>query len=406
MTARMSLNKRRILLAVTGSVAAYKAIMLYRLLSKSGADVRVVLSHSATQFIGTASFSAFGAKVYSNMWSDGGEQHVELGSWAECILVAPATADAMARIRYGRADELLTATLLCSAAPLVIAPAMHPDMWQGAATQDNVSILSERGAHFIGPVTGLVASGDSGQGRFIEPTELVEDLSNYMARRQLLEGKHLLLSAGPTLEKLDAVRALTNISSGKMGYALAKAAREQGALVTLVSGPVDLSPPPGVELIQVQTAEDMLHALRDVMKQHAIDSLIMAAAVADFRIHSPSSTKLKKEEGLDRLNWVENPDIIATIARERTEKKPFLVAFALESTEGDALIELARNKLRKKGVDLIIANSTHQALGRDDTEIYLVDEAQAQCSGPVSKQRAAQLILAHLTAHGFSGTLS
>lgn len=370
-----SLAERKILLCVTGSIAAYKAPILLRQLQAAGARVRVVLTESAQNFIGKAVFSGLGAEVFTDMWSGLGEPHVELSTWADAIVVAPTTADTLARLRQGRADDLLTAIALCSERPLVLAPAMHPSMWKHPSTQENVFVLKERGARFVGPTHGEVASGATGVGRMEEPEGIAAVLVRLLEpKKKPLTGMHLVVTAGPTREALDPVRALTNLSSGKMGYAIAQVALDQGAEVTLISGPVEAAVPPGAIFVPVTSALEMqgaLHrALGDGMTQ--ADALIMSAAVADFRPKETWNEKVKRSRDELSLTLVPNPDLLAEIGTKRSGLRPVLVGFALETAEGDELISLGRQKLIKKQVDMIVANSARESLGRDTAVVRLV----------------------------------
>ncbi len=369
-------GKRRILLGVSGSVAAYKSVLLARLLVKSGYDVDVVLTEAAEKFVGRATFLGLGLRVHTSMWTDSpGELHVELAKSVDAILVAPATADTLSALASGRAHDLLTATVLCSNRPLLLAPAMHPAMWKNPATAHSVLLLEERGARFLGPVHGPVASGDEGEGRFEEPENIAIALDLSLRGHAPLAGRRLVVTAGPTQEALDPVRVLSNQSSGKMGFALAERAAFLGATVELVTGPVALAPPPLVRVTKVQSALEMLEAVTRLLGpgMQDADALVMAAAVGDYRPRTPSTEKIKKSSnGSLTLELVENPDILATVGHARTSRTPILVGFALETAEGDALIQLARRKLIQKRADLIVANSASESLGRDDSRVLLV----------------------------------
>lgn len=390
-----SLADRKILLCVTGSIAAYKAPILLRLLKTGGARVKVLLSESAKNFIGEAVFSGLGAEVFSDMWSGPGEPHVELSSWADVIVVAPATADTLSRLRQGRADDLLTATALCSEKPLVVAPAMHPTMWKHPATQENMLVLKDRGVRFVGPVHGEVASGELGLGRMEEPDGIAAVLVRLLEPRvKPLTGMHLVVTAGPTHEALDPVRSLTNSSSGKMGYAIAQVALDRGADVTLISGPVSLRVPPGAIFIPVTSAVQMQHALDRALGDNMTqaDALIMSAAVADFRPKESSESKVKRGKEDMTLTLTPNPDLLAEIGTRRSGLRPVLVGFALETAEGDDLISLGRQKLIKKQVDMIVANSASESLGKDSAVVRLVS---ARDCVPLEEMEKAQ-VAAHV----------
>lgn len=369
-----SLAKKRILLAVTGSIAAYKAPLLLRLLKRAGAHVEVVLTTSAQKFIGAATFSGLGARVHDTLWTGAGEPQVELARAADALVVFPATADTLARLAQGRADDLLTAAVLCSEAPLFLAPAMHPAMWSHAATQDNVRALRQRGAHFVGPAHGEVASGDTGEGRLEEPENMLAALEAVLAGPGLLAGKKIVVTAGPTREPLDPVRSLTNLSTGKMGFAIAEQAARQGADVRLISGPVSLATPPLVRRIPVETTAQMQAALAQQLGPDLsqVDALVMAAAVCDYRPAHPSTQKLKRDGQTFTQEFVPNPDLLQEIGLRRKSSHPLLVGFALETAPGDALINLGRKKLLEKRADLIVANRVEESLGREESRVYLI----------------------------------
>jgi len=387
----------RVTLGVTGSVAAYKAVQLLRLLQQAGAEVEIILSERATEFVGAATFEGLlGKSVRQSMFvaDSPGEAHVALAKRSDLILIAPATADTLAKLASGRASDLLSATVLCACCPVWVAPAMHPQMWANAATADNVRKLRDvYGVKFIGPEFGAVASGDLGLGRMSEPELIVQTLFANQRSQDLL-GRHLVITAGPTEEPLDPVRFLGNRSSGKTGYALAAAARARGAQVTLISGPVHLDPPANARLIQVKTALEMQTQLDSVLGADLTlaDAVIMAAAVADFRPAVEATEKLKRSEALS-LNLEPNPDIIQSIAKRRRGPMPLLVAFALETGTDAQLLEHARHKLTSKGVDLICANLAKDALGQDTTRAFFVT-AEGASEVPLSSKHelAARLL--------------
>ncbi|MDX2056085.1 MAG: bifunctional phosphopantothenoylcysteine decarboxylase/phosphopantothenate--cysteine ligase CoaBC [Polyangiaceae bacterium] len=388
---------RRITLCVTGSVAAYKAVQLLRLLQQAGASLEVILSEHATEFVGASTFSGLlGKPIHQALFDAGspGELHVTLAQRSELLLVAPATADTLAKLAGGRASDLLSATVLSARCQVWVAPAMHPDMWAHPATLENVRRLSElHGVRFVGPVHGAVASGDVGLGRMAEPEAIVGALARAFQPQDLL-GKRFVVTAGPTEEPLDPVRYLGNRSTGKMGYALAQAARERGATVTLISGPVHLESPAGVQITQVETALQMQEALEQHMGPALAnaDALIMAAAVADFRPEIQSTEKLKKSSTLE-LKLKANPDLIATIAKQRQGSWPILVAFALETGSDERLLEQARHKLTTKGVDLVVANVAQEALGTETNRAFLVTANGEQALPTLSKSELAHRIL-------------
>ncbi len=392
---------KRITVCVTGSVAAYKAALVVRLLLKEGAAVEIVLSRAAREFVGAATFSGLtGKRVHSDMFDpdEPGELHVRLGKESDAIVIVPATADVLARLAHGRADDLITALALCATCPVLVAPAMHPSMWSHPATERNVSTLVADGrVRFAGPVSGEVASGDSGLGRMAEPEQIVSQLSAAFAGISL-SGKHIVVSAGPTTEDLDPVRFVGNRSSGKMGFALAERAAAFGAKVTLVAGPVSLPTPPGVQRVDVRSALSMRSALWQALSPDLsqADALIMTAAVADYRPAQTHSTKLKRTAETMQLELVPNPDLLAEIGHARRDRKPVLVGFALETDTDERVIQLARGKLVAKHVDLVVANHAAESLGRDDIRVMLVTPTDCEALPVASKERAADRILAWL----------
>lgn len=348
------LYQKRILLGVGGGIAAYKSAELIRRLKDQGADVRVVMTHAAQSFITPLTLQALsGRPVHTDLLDPAAEAamgHIELARWADLILIAPATADLMARLAQGVADDLLTTLVLATDAPVALAPAMNQAMWRDAATQANAALLQERGIRLFGPAAGSQACGDVGPGRMWEADALAQAAADCF-ETQLLTGQHVLITAGPTREDIDPVRYITNHSSGKMGFALAEAAAEAGARVTLIAGPVHLATPDRVERINVISARDMLAACEQAMPANI---LIAAAAVADYRPEVIAAQKMKKDpnsaDGL-QLNLVRNPDILATLAARAD--RPYCVGFAAET---ENLLEYAGRKLRDKRLDLIVAN--------------------------------------------------
>jgi phosphopantothenoylcysteine decarboxylase/phosphopantothenate--cysteine ligase len=378
----------RVALAVTGSIAAYKAVEIARLLVKGGHSVIPMMTASATRFVGPVTLSGIcGQPVAIDMWDSTypGELHVSIADRADVLLIAPATADVLARLAQGRADDLVTATALCARGPVVVAPAMHPRMWSHPATQRNIAALNH--LRFIGPVVGPVASGDVGMGRMAEPADIVAALT-----AGDLAGLHVVITAGPTYEAIDPVRFIGNRSSGKMGFALAAAAATRGARVTLIAGPVSLATPAAVTRVNVESAEQMRTALTKALGD--ADALVMAAAVADFRPAQASATKLKKGAGEpESIALTKNPDLIAEIGAARTGPKPYLVGFALETGDDAAVIAYAADKLTRKRVDLVVANAAQDSLGRDENRIALVDPSGASPFTSGSKDEVASHIL-------------
>ena len=366
----MALTGKRILLGMTGGIAAYKAAELTRLLIKAGADVRVAMTESATRFVGTATMQALsGQQVWTDLWDarvSDGMGHIELSRDRELILVAPASADFMAKLAQGLCDDLLSTLCVARRCPLMVAPAMNVEMWQNAATQRNAETLRADGVQIVGPASGGQACGEMGMGRMTEPADILADVQQFFFQPQKLQGKRVVVTAGPTEEPIDPVRVITNTSSGKMGYAIARAAREAGAEVTLISGPVSLPTPAGVARVDVRTAQEMFEAVKKDVK--GADVFISVAAVADYRVKNPSAQKIKKGNGAPRLELEENPDILAWVAA--LPKPPFCVGFAAES---ENLAANAKAKLARKKLPLIAANVAQDAIGRDDNAITLYD---------------------------------
>ncbi len=357
----------RILLGVSGGIAAYKSCELCRRLRAAGHEVRVVMTANAERFVGAVTFQALsGHPVHTSLWDAEaamGMGHIELARWAEEILIAPASADLIARLAQGHADDLLTTLCLASTAPLTLAPAMNHRMWQHPATLANVALLRERGVHLLGPVDGPLAEGESGLGRMLEPDAIVIALRD-AGGPGLLAGKSVLVSAGPTFEDIDPVRFIGNRSSGRMGFAVAEAAARAGANVSLVAGPVHLDTPSGIARRKdVRSAEQMLVAMRELAQD--ADIIIAAAAVADYRPRLQAADKMKKASHANGLNLdlVENPDILASLSG--APSRPFLVGFAAETSH---LEQHARAKLERKGIDMIAANLVGDGRGFDSTE--------------------------------------
>jgi len=344
----------RVLLGVGGGIAAYKAADLVRRLRERDAQVRVALTENAARFVTPTTFQALsGEAVRTSLWDEAAEAamgHIELARWATHVLIAPATADLIARLAHGHADDLLTTLALATEAPITLAPAMNRVMWSNPAVQANVAVLKQRGVRFLGPDAGGQACGETGEGRMMEPAAIAQALLEHTSAPQLLAGKRVLVTAGPTFEDLDPVRYLGNRSSGRMGYAVAEQARLLGADVTLVSGPVGIAAPGGVDVIAVRSAQEMHAAVfANLDKQ---DLFIGTAAVADFRPRQVASDKIKKNgDGGLTLELVQNPDILAEVAARKN--RPFVVGFAAETAD---LERYARDKLTRKNLDMIAAN--------------------------------------------------
>jgi len=389
----MTLKGKKILLGMTGGIAAYKAAELTRLLVKAGCDVRIVMTEAATRFITPVTMQALsGQTVWTDLWDprvSDNMGHIELSRDRDLILVAPASADFMAKTAQGLADDLLSTLVVARRCPLMIAPAMNVEMWQNPATQRNASTLRADGALFSGPASGGQACGEMGMGRMTEPAEVVADLQFFFQPKSL-EGRRVVVTAGPTEEPIDPVRVITNSSSGKMGYAVARAAQEAGARVTLVSGPVALEAPAGVERVNVRTAQQMFDAVKSAVRGK--DIFISVAAVADWKVKNSSRQKLKKVNGsAPHLEFEENPDILAWVAAQKNA--PFCVGFAAESEKLD---QNAKAKRLKKGVPLLAANLAQSALGADDNAITLYDARGKHSLGRGPKLEQARKLVAHL----------
>jgi len=383
---------KRIVLGVTGGVAAYKAAELARLLVKDGLDVQGVMSEAARHFVGAATFQAItGHPVFTDLWDervDNGMAHIDLTRGADAILVAPAAADFLAKLVHGRADDLLSTLCLARDCPLLVAPAMNRRMWEAPATQRNVAQLAADGVTVLGPDSGEQACGEIGFGRMLEPLDLLNALeARFQPKR--LTGLKVLITAGPTFEAIDAVRGITNPSSGKMGYAVARAAIEAGAEVTLISGRVCLAPPREARFLPVVSAQDMLQAVESVVD--TADIFIAVAAVADYYVLNPSEQKIKKDAHILTLELAPNPDILASISAR--PKPPFCVGFAAES---ENLEEYAELKRRRKHLPLIVANDVKESVGSDTVRLILLDEAGHHVLEKADKRTQARKLVAHI----------
>jgi len=376
---------KRILLGITGGIAAYKAAELTRLFVKAGADVRVVMTESACRFITPATLQALSGKaVFTGMWDErvpDGMGHIELSRDRDVIVVAPATTDFLAKVANGFGDDLLSTLCLARRAPLLVAPAMNVEMWQNAATQRNVERLRADGVAILGPTEGDHADREGGMGRMLEPEEIFAAVAAALGPKSLSK-KKILITAGPTYEPIDTVRGITNQSSGKMGYAVAQAAVEAGAEVTLISGATSLPAPAGVDRVDVLTAGEMHKAVMKRAKQ--VDVFISVAAVADYRPVDPKPHKIKRGNGHMSLELEPNPDILAEVAA--LPSAPFCVGFAAETED---LMKNAREKRKKKGVPLLAANLASETFGRDTNALTLFDE-----SGVHELPRAPKIVLA------------
>lgn len=386
------LPDKRILLGITGGVAAYKAAELTRLLVKAGADVRVAMSAAATRFVAPLTFQALSGKpVLTRLWDadvDNGMAHIDYSRAVDAVLIAPASADFIAKLVHGRADDLLSTLCLARACPLLVAPAMNRQMWENPATQRNIHQLRADGVSLLGPAAGEQACGETGLGRMLEPAELLAALSAHF-QPKLLAGQRVLVSAGPTLEMIDPVRALTNLSSGKMGYAVARAAQEAGAQVTLVSGATCLDAPSGVTRLSATSADDMARVIAGVVEK--MDIFISVAAVADYRPAARAPHKIKKSEHTLTLELLPNADILQQVAGGADA--PFCVGFAAET---DNLLEHGEAKRQRKRLPLMVVNRAQEALGSDDNELLLLDDAGSHLLPRGDKLLLARQLIAHI----------
>lgn len=383
---------KKLLLGVTGGIAAYKAAELLRLLVKRDIDVQVVMTAAAQHFITPVTMQALsGKRVFTDMWDASianGMPHIELSREADAILIAPASADFVAKLAHGGADDLLSTLCLARECPLMVAPAMNRQMWENPATQRNIAQLRQDGVHVLGPDSGEQACGETGMGRMLEPHQLL-DMIAIALQPKILAGQRVLVTAGPTLEMIDPVRAVTNLSSGKMGYSIAQAAWEAGAEVTLVSGPTALASPAGVSVVPVSSAQQMHDAV--MTRASGCDIFISVAAVADYRPAAPSMEKHKKSEQALSLELLPNEDILAKVAS--LPQPPFCVGFAAESE--DLMAYASEKRLRKK-LPLIVANLVQESMGGDTARLTLIDERGSHPLPPASKSELAHMLLQHI----------
>ncbi len=393
------LDNKRIVLGVTGSIACYKSIDLASKLTQAGAEVDVILTRSAQEFISALTFrSLTHRRVITDLFDEESEdpvEHIALAKKADILVVAPATANVLAKMKYGFADDALTATILATNSPILVAPAMESNMWQNDATQENIATLIKRGIKFIGPAEGHLASGGSGYGRLESIDTIMNGISNILEQTTDLKEKHIIISAGGTQEPIDAVRVITNRSSGKQGYALASAAVSRGARVTLITAPTSLPDPPGAKVVHINTAREMLKGVTAAIKD-AGDALIMAAAVADWESDKQSKVKLKKIAGENTmsLSLKQTPDILKAVSAEKIIK----VGFAAET---ENLINNATEKLTEKDLDMIIANdvsSTDSGFSVDNNRVVILDKKGTQTELPLlTKLEVADHIMDRLS---------
>jgi phosphopantothenoylcysteine decarboxylase/phosphopantothenate--cysteine ligase len=385
-------------LGVSGSIAAYKALSLASALTQAGALVDTLLTPAATRLVQPLAFQALThRRVTYALWDSASEMamdHVAVAHRARAFVIAPATADILARLALGLADDAVTTTALATTAPLLVAPAMEPQMWAHPATQSHAALLKQRGAAFVGPRPGRMASGQEGVGRMAEPAEIIDALRLLLGHSGPLAGRHVVVGSGPTREPIDPVRFLSNHSSGHMGLALCRALLHAGARVSLVTGPVALAPPAGAEVQAVETAQQMCDAILELAP--TADALIMAAAVADYRPLEVHDQKLKKAEGDSSLRLTRTPDILASLDRRlagQSGRRPYRVGFAAETENLEAY---ARGKLRDKGLDLVVANRVPESFGPGMHEAILVEADGAETVTAESKDAMAQAIVAHV----------
>ncbi|OWT80939.1 MULTISPECIES: bifunctional phosphopantothenoylcysteine decarboxylase/phosphopantothenate--cysteine ligase CoaBC [unclassified Achromobacter] len=389
------LANKRIVLGLTGGVACYKIAELVRRMTEQGATVDVVMTEAATQFITPVTMQALsGRHVYVSAWDariPNNMPHIDLSRGADAILIAPASTDFMAKLAHGMADDLLSTLCVARACPLIVVPAMNREMWANPATQRNAAQLVEDGITILGPASGDQACGEIGSGRMLEPQEILADLIAFFQPKPLA-GRHVLLTAGPTVEPIDPVRVISNRSSGKTGYALARAAREAGARVTLISGPTALPAPRGVDVYPVQTARQMHQAVMAQARQ--ADIFIAVAAVADWHVKNPAAQKMKKTEsgaGAPVLEFEPNPDILADVAR--LEGGPWCVGFAAET---ENLSEYAQAKRKRKNIPLLVGNLAQEVMDADDTRMVLFDEQGEHPLPAAPKLDAARRLIAEI----------
>ncbi len=395
------LNGKRILLIIGGGIAAYKSLELIRRLRERGAKVRAIVTKAGTEFVTPLSVASLtGEKVYQDLFSltDEAEMgHIQLSRDADLLVVAPATADLMAKMATGRADDLASTALLATDKPVLLAPAMNVRMWLHAATQRNIAQLKADGVAIVGPNDGDMACGEFGPGRMAEPAEILSSVEAHFNRNRTLDGVHALVTAGPTHEPIDPVRYIANRSSGKQGYAIAGALAELGATTTLVSGPTNLATPAGVKLVHVETAHEMLAACEGALPA---DVAICAAAVADWRVDHAANQKLKKDNGgLPALKLVENPDILQTLSKKTTKRPRLVVGFAAET---EKVLEHAEAKRKKKGCDWIVANDVSPAtgvMGGDDNTVHLITAAGTETWPKLAKADVAARLAAKIATH-------
>ena len=399
------LKDKKILLIISGGIAAYKTLDLIRLIKKNNGDVQCILTKGGKQFVTPLSVSSLAqSKVYSDLWSLTDETemgHIRLSRENDLIVVAPASADLLAKMAHGLADDLASTTLLASNKPVLVAPAMNPEMWENKATQDNIQTLNERGIQMVGPEKGDMACGETGIGRMSEPEDIFDAIKDFFFEQPLKDVKALVTS-GPTYEPLDPVRFIGNRSSGKQGHAIAVALRNAGADVTLVSGPTNLPDLQGVKTIRIETAQQMLRACNDVLPA---DVAICTAAVSDWTPENPQNQKIKKTNDNDvpNIKFVQNPDILKTISKQSNKRPQLVIGFAAETQN---LEQNAKEKLKKKGCDWILANEVgidetgvEKTFGSDQNQIYFISQDKSERWDKASKDDVARTLVERIKKH-------
>ena len=388
------LAHKRVILGISGGIAAYKSLHLVRLLRQNGIEVQVVMSEHAKQFVSPCSFQALsGNTVWDDLWQhqDGdGMQHIHATRQADVLLIAPASANTIAKIAHGICDNLLTTLAAASSIPILLAPAMNQEMWNNPANQRNTKQLREDGRIILDPESGIQACGEEGMGRMLEPESILTALQQYWTPKTL-DGKHVLLTGGSTFEAIDPVRGLSNRSSGRMAYALAQAAQHSGAKVTLICGSTALSPPKEIHTIPVESAQDMSEAVTRTLDHQHMDLFVSVAAVADYRVENPAMQKLKKgKENVLSLDLVQNPDILKHVASRKNP--PFCIGFA---TETECLVEYAEQKRRAKKLPMLVANLAQDALGQSENTVNILDDFGVHPIPRMTKDELAYVILRH-----------
>jgi phosphopantothenoylcysteine decarboxylase / phosphopantothenate---cysteine ligase len=388
---------KSVLLIIGGGIAAYKSLELIRLLTKSGFGVKTIMTKAAQEFVTPLSVASLtGQKVFTDLFSLTDEVemgHIELSRAADLLVVAPATADLMAKMAHGLANDLASTTLLATDKKVLVAPAMNVRMWMHAATQRNIRTLKDDGVTFIGPDDGEMACGEFGPGRMAEPEAIVAAVKALLEDAKPLAGKHVLVTAGPTREPIDPVRYISNHSSGKQGYAIAEAALAMGADVTLISGPVSLPAPLGVKLVKIGTAEELLKATETALPA---DLAIFTAAVADWRVAEPADEKIKKNGKTPTLSFAENPDVLKTIASRQSQRPKFIVGFAAET---ENVIDHAKVKLKSKGCDLIVANDVspeNDVFGGERNTVHVISRDRVENWPKLTKTEVADRLMKKL----------